>query len=138
MSALGLHLMLHEGVIGIARLPAGQEPTWDWRTGCLSSVTYTGTETSVVCAFEAVPEGITVQGPLAGFEIAGPLDFSMVGILSGLLDPLARKGISVLAVSTYDTDWILIEADRAQDAALVWRRHGHTVTRADLSKGLST
>ncbi len=61
----------------------------------------------------------------------------MVGVLSGLLEPLARQGISILALSTYDTDWILVEAGRSEDAAAIWKRGGHTVAPARLSGGRS-
>ena len=130
-----MHLMRHDAPIAFARLAAGDEPSWEWRTGPLTSITYTDSETSVVCAFAAVPEGVVKQGPLVGFEIAGPLDFTMVGVLSGLLEPLARKGISILALSTYDTYWILVEADGSDDAAAIWKRGGHTVAPARLSGG---
>ena len=130
-----MHLMRHDPAIAFARLPAGEEPGWDWRTGPLSSITYTDSETSVVCAFDAVPAGVVRQGPLTGFEIAGPLDFTMVGVLSGLLEPLARQGISILALSTYDTDWILVDAARSEDAAVIWKRIGHTVAPARLGGG---
>lgn len=130
-----MHLMRHDPHIAFARLAAGEEPGWDWRTGPLTSITYTDSETSVVCAFDAVPGGVVKQGPLVGFEIAGPLDFTTVGVLSGLLEPLARQGISILALSTYDTDWILVEADRSNDAEKIWKRGGHTVAPARLSGG---
>ena len=87
--SLPLHLMRHAVEVGFARLPSGEEPDWDWRTGPLASITYTDSETSIVCAFDAIPAGTKAQGPLVAFEIAGPLDFSTVGVLSGLLDPLA-------------------------------------------------
>ena len=128
--SLPLHLMRHAVEVGFARLPAGEEPGWDWRTGPLASITYTDSETSVVCAFDSVPSGTKVQGPLVAFEIAGPLDFSTVGVLSGLLEPLAKQGISILALSTYDTDWILVPAGDADRAAEEWRRSGHEVARA--------
>ena len=71
MSSLPLHLMRHDVDVAFVRLPAGEEPTFDWRTGPLASVTYTESETSVVCAFDSVPEGVRAQGPLTAFEIAG-------------------------------------------------------------------
>jgi hypothetical protein len=123
--------------VAFARLPAGAEPSWDWRRGPLSSITYTDSETSVVCTFAAVPAGVVVQGPLTAFEIAGPLDFTMVGVLSGLLEPLARQGISILALSTFDTDWILVDSDRSERAETIWRRSGNTVAPARLSGGTS-
>lgn len=134
---LPLHLMRHAEPVAFTRLPAGAEPTWDWRTGPLSSITYTDSETSVVCTFATVPAGVVVQGPLTAFEIAGPLDFTMVGVLSGLLEPLARQGISILALSTFDTDWILVDSARSQDAETIWRRSGNTVAPAKLSGGTS-
>lgn len=133
--SLPLHLMRHAEPVAFARLPAGAEPHWDWRTGPLASVTYTDSETSVVCAFDAVPAGVKAEGPLTAFEIAGPLDFTMVGVLSGLLEPLARQGISIMVLSTFDTDWILVEADRTEDAQTTWRRSGQTVAPARLSGG---
>jgi uncharacterized protein len=135
--SLPLHLMRHDVPVGFARLGAGEEPAWDWRNGPLSSITYTDSETSVVCPFDAVPEGVRVQGPLTAFEIAGPLDFSTVGVLAGLLDPLARQGISILALSTFDTDWILVEAGRADEAMTIWKRDGNTAAPARLSGGAS-
>lgn len=130
-----LHLMRYDEDVAFVRLPAGQEPTWDWRTGPLASITYTDSETSVVCGFASVPEGLRVQGPLTAYEIAGPLDFSMVGVLSGLLEPLAKQGISILALSTFDTDWILVDAHRSDDATTIWKRSGYTVAPARLSGG---
>jgi hypothetical protein len=135
--SLSLHLMRHAVEVGFARLPAGEDPSWDWRTGPLASITYTDSETSVVCAYESVPTGPKVQGPLAAFEIAGPLDFSTVGVLSGLLEPLAKQGISILALSTYDTDWILVDAERCDYAEKIWKRGGHAVAPARLSGGPS-
>ena len=133
--SLPLHLMRHADQVAFARLPAGEEPGWDWRSGPLASITYTDSETSVVCAFASVPTGVVVQGPLTAFEIAGPLDFTMVGVLSGLLEPLARQGISNLALSTFDTDCILVDTARSEDAQSTWKRTGNTVAPARLTGG---
>jgi hypothetical protein len=135
--SLPLHLMRHAEPVAFVRLPAGQEPDFDWRTGPLASVTYTDSETSVVCAHDDVPEGATAQGPLTAFEIAGPLDFSTVGVLAGLLDPLSKQGISILAMSTYDTDWVLVESEHADEAMTIWKRDGNTAAPARLSGGTS-
>jgi len=48
-------------------------------------------------------------------------------VLSTLLEPIAAAEISVLAMSTYDTDWILVPADEAAQAVQEWRRRGHSV-----------
>lgn len=135
--SLPLHLMRHDTEVAFVRLPVGEEPDWDWRTGPLASVTYTDSETSVVCAHDTVPADLRSQGPLTAFEIAGPLDFSTVGVLAGLLEPLAAQGISILAMSTFDTDWILVEAEHADEAMAIWKRDGNTAAPARLSGGAS-
>ena len=77
------------------------------------------------------------MGGLVAFEIAGPLDFSTVGVLSGLLEPLAKQGISILALSTYDTDWILIDSQHADEAMATWKRDGNTAAPARLGGATS-
>ena len=49
--------------------------------------------------------------------MAGPLSFGAVGVFTEVLDPLAAAEISVLGFSTFDTDWVLVPADRGRDAA---------------------
>lgn len=64
------------------------------------------------------------------FEVEGPLDFSLTGILAGLSHTLAAAGISLFALSTYATDLILVRAADAPRAADAWRAAGHTVREA--------
>ena len=96
------------------------------------SITRTEHETSVICPTSSVPEEVPgpVRGPLVGVYVDEQVEFSQVGVLVGLLKPLADAGIPVLTVSTYDTDWVLIEASRAQAASSVWRAAGYQVTDA--------
>ena len=54
----------------------------------------------------------------------------MVGVLASLLQPLAEAEISVLTISTFDTDWILVPVNDAEQAAETWRRAGHEVVVA--------
>ena len=109
--------------------PGADVPAWAESSSILS-VTATATETSVVCAAGSVPTKAPHQAPFTAFEVEGPLDFALTGILAGLLAPLAEDGISVFTLSTFDTDWILVPADRADDATEAWRRRGHTVADA--------
>lgn len=116
--------------LAVVRLGPGSDiPPWA-ESSSLFSVTATATETSVVCAARNVPTKARHQKPFTAFEVAGPLDFALTGVLAALLAPLADEGISVFTVSTFDTDWILVPADRADDASEAWRRRGHTVTLA--------
>ncbi len=133
-----MHLLHHPQDLAIVRLDGGTEPDWEWRGGPYASLTSSAHETSVVCLAERVPEGATCNGPYHGFEVAGPLAFDMYGVLQGLLEPLARHKIGILAMSTYDTDWILVAAGRADEAAEALKRHGCMVTPPVLHGGSST
>ncbi len=132
-----LHLMEHPEDVSIVRLPSDEEPGFDWRTGPLASLTRTAEETSVVCATAAVPAGARTEGPFRAVEVAGPLDFSAVGVFRDILTPLVDAGISVLGLSTFDTDWVLVPADRTRDASDAWRRAGFVITPTSLSGGRS-
>jgi hypothetical protein len=120
-------LRQHLPELTIARLPANSDlPAWAGGPPLLS-VTWNVSETSVICARAPVPADVLQTGPFQAFELEGPLDFTLTGVLSGLLGPLADEGISVFTVSTFDTDWILVPTDQASRAANVWRYHGHTI-----------
>ncbi len=116
--------------LAVVRLPPGAEiPDWA-ESSSLFSITATATETSLVCAGRNVPTKVVAQKGMIGFAVVGPLDFSLVGVLAALLQPLAEAEISVFTISTYDTDWILVPAAKAEAAAEAWRRQGHTVDLA--------
>jgi hypothetical protein len=84
------------------------------------SVSKTGEELSIVCESGSVPEGIENQsGNWKCLKVRGLLDFAQTGILSSIAGPLARAKISIFAVSTYDTDYILVKdqtLERAKEA----------------------
>lgn len=128
MSALKLHILHHRDPYVIASLPPGADVDWDRSGSVLFGVAHTTTETSVMCLERVVPHGTRTEGPFHVFEVAGPLDFTQVGVLAGLVAPLAAKHITVLTTSTYETDWILVPVGRADEAEQVWRREGFLVT----------
>jgi hypothetical protein len=77
-----------------------------------------------------VPKKSVHQRPFTAFEVQGPLDFALTGVLAELLAPLAAAEISVFTLSTFDTDWILVPGGDADRAAEEWRRAGHEVAAA--------
>jgi hypothetical protein len=101
-------LLLLPGTYAVCRL-AADEPIPAWATGALISVTRTGEELSVVCGAEAVPAGVRCETGWRCLRVAGTLDFSLVGVLATLLVPLAEAGVSVFAISTFDTDYLLVK-----------------------------
>jgi hypothetical protein len=105
--------------MAICRLPMDKPiPEWVYGEG-FWSVTRTDEECSVVCDEEQLPDEIEAERNWLALKVKGPLDFSLTGILSSLLDPLAGAGISVFALSTYNTDYLLIKADRYGEALSV-------------------
>jgi len=91
-----------------------------WATAsAFFSITRTAEELSLVCAERLVPAGVQMESGWRALKVEGPLDFALTGILAGLAGALAQAGISLFAMSTYDTDYILVkekDLDRAVEA----------------------
>jgi hypothetical protein len=118
---------LRDPVSVLRRHPGDSIPSWVWKSGGLVSVTRTADELSIICSTETIGAEPGAVGPYIAYLVDEVLDFTLTGVLSALLEPLTRAEISILALSTHDTDWILVPADRADEAAHAWRRRGHTV-----------
>lgn len=126
-----LHLTLLPGQFAICRLPAGSTlPEWATK-GAFSSVSWTADETSVVCEQASVPAGIKSDAGWRAFKAAGPMDFSLTGILLSIAKPLADAEIGIFAISTFDTDYVLVKATSLEPAAAALTEFGHTITRAE-------
>jgi hypothetical protein len=110
----------------VCRLDA-DAPWPDWAAGDFVAVSRTPEELSVVCRSRAVPAGVRREEGWRCLAVAGPLDFALVGVVAGIVGPLAEAGISVFVVSTHDTDYLLVKAVRLEAAAAVLRRAGHVV-----------
>jgi uncharacterized protein len=122
-------LRQHATDVAVCRLaPDADVP--DWLAGPVTAVVRTPGELSLLCEAAAVPEGQMTIGPYTAFEVVGPLDPGLVGVLAELLEPLVEERISVLTNSTFDTDWVLVPAHQAEIAGAAWRRRGHTVVAA--------
>ena len=91
------------------------------------SITRREDELSIVCADERVPAGVRAERGWRALEVEGPLDFGMVGILHALTGPLARAGISVFAVATFDTDVLLVREETLSRAVDALREAGYVV-----------
>lgn len=88
----------------------------------------TDEEISLVCRTEDTPqETVERDDGWRGFRISGVLDFSLIGILSKLSGILAGKKIGIFAVSTYNTDYILVKEENFEKALLALEEEGYTV-----------
>jgi len=114
----------------ISRL-AADAPLPDWATrGPFFSVTRTGDELSVVTEISQVPVGVHSQAGWRVLKVHGPFVLSEIGVLSALATPLAAAKISLFAVSTFDTDYVLIAAETLSAAITALMRAGHTIHRS--------
>lgn len=87
----------------------------------------TDEELSLVCRSESVPSNsLSVERGWSMLRIVGVLDFSLTGILASLSDTLAKAAVGIFAVSTYNTDYILVKADQLARAVDALRDSGHT------------
>jgi hypothetical protein len=96
--------------LAVCRLgAAARVPSWALELHeAFVSVTRTPDELSIVCPDEAVPPEVQVESGWRALKLPGPIPFDQVGVLAGLAGPLAAAGISIFAVSTYDTDYVLV------------------------------
>lgn len=90
-------------------------------------MTRTRAEVSVVCTPDAEPEGAQVESGWRALEVAGPLDFGLVGIVAELTAALAQAQISVYVLSTFDTDYLLVRQASLATAVEVLRSAGHAI-----------
>ena len=129
MSQIALTLAVLPGTYAVCRLDAeAAVPEWVM-SGSFFSVTRTADELSVVCEQRAVPQGVLCEGGWRCLKVRGPLDFGLTGILASLAVPLAEARISIFAVSTYDTDYIMVKAADLEGAIAALSGSGHTITR---------
>jgi len=95
--------------------------------GSFVSITRTSEELSIVCTQTQVPEGVRRDAGWRCLKVEGPLNLSATGVLASFLTPLAREGISVFALSTYDTDYLLVKQKDLEKAVMVLSQNGHQV-----------
>ena len=129
MSARRLELEVLPGTFAVCRLAADAAlPEWAAR-GPFVSLTRTQAELSVVCPQHDVPAGVRAEAGWRCLRVKGPLGFGVTGILASLASPLASTGVSIFVLSTYDTDYLLVQErdlDRGIDAL---ERAGHGVSQ---------
>lgn len=124
-----LTLSLLKDKLAVCRLNNNQcIPSWG-TSGEFFSVTKTADELSVVCTEDNVPSHIKCERGWRVLKIEGPLDFSLIGILAQISSLLAKESISIFAISTYDTDYILVKENYIENTINVLLDNGYNVIR---------
>lgn len=120
-----LYLQILGETMAICRLDANSPPP-EWAfTGKFFSISRTSDELSIICPEQIIPTGIKSEHGWRAIKVIGPLDFSLTGVLSSLLEPLAAAKISILSLSTYETDFVFVRSEDLKQAMQELQAAGH-------------
>lgn len=126
----GLNLNLLTDSLAVMRLNPESDFPAALVPGCeLLAMVRTAEELSIVCREDLVIPGSTVETGWRAIKVEGPLDFNLVGVLAALANPLAQAGVSIFAISTFNTDYILVKQAHLETAIQTLASAGHTITR---------
>ncbi|MFZ0814056.1 MAG: ACT domain-containing protein [Candidatus Sulfotelmatobacter sp.] len=112
------------GFYAIVRQPPNA-PAPDWAKGDFTSITRTADELSIVCTADSVPKEIDPGSRWICLKLEGPFPFSLTGVLLSFIEPLSNNGIPIFAISTYDTDYVLVQEQFAPAALKELEQAGH-------------
>jgi uncharacterized protein len=125
-----MNLTVLPDTLAICRLSVDESvPEWAM-LGEFVSITHTADELSIVCADDHVPGDVKADREWRALKVEGPLDLALTGVLTSLTDPLARSQINIFAISTFDTDYLLVKGYNLLRACDVLRQAGHVVAEA--------
>lgn len=120
-----MRLRVLDGALSICRLPP--DAAMPDASGGFYSVTRTARELSIICVNGAEPAGAKCNRDWRALEVEGPLDFALTGILASIASPLAEAGVSIFAISTFDTDYVLVREKDLGSAVDTLQTAGHEV-----------
>jgi hypothetical protein len=122
-----LKLSLLDDIFGICFFES-KSPIPEWAaTTSLCSITRTEKELTIVCPENIIPVEIEHERDWQCFRIDGSFDLNQIGVISCLAAPLAKAGISIFVVSSYDTDYILVKKEKVELAISVLSGDGHSI-----------
>jgi hypothetical protein len=125
-----LELTLLPERFAISRLAADAAiPEWATQ-GPFFSVTRTGDELSIVTELSRVPVGVPSQPGWRVLKVHGPFVLTEIGVLASLASPLAEARVSLFAISTFDTDYLLVASETLSAAMAALERAGHIIHRS--------
>lgn len=123
-----MKLLLQEDRFAISQLPAEAAiPRWAAQAPGVVATVRSREELSIVCREDVVPLEIRQEKGWRAFMVEGPLDFGLTGVLAAIAGPLAVAGISIFAISTFHTDYVLVKEDKLEAATQALTAAGHNV-----------
>lgn len=124
---MALSLSLLDDTFTIHRLQPNQEVPEQALNNSFFAITRTDEELSLVLPDSVVIESDISDPGWACFKLEGPLDFGLVGVLAGISSALAQAGVSIFALSTFDTDYILLKRKQVRTAKEALTSAGYQV-----------
>ncbi|MBA3316500.1 MAG: ACT domain-containing protein [Gemmatimonadales bacterium] len=123
-----LPLELLPDTLAICRLsPDAALPAWASLTGRFVTLSRTAEELSVTAVQDAIPASVRCERDYRALRVKGTLPPNLVGILLSIARPLAERGLAIFAISTFDTDYVLVKARDLSAALDALRAAGHTI-----------
>ncbi len=122
-----LRFWVHTERLAIARLPSDAAIP-EWPGGGFVTITRSADELSIVCAQSCVPRDVRQERDRIGFGIMGVIPMTTVGLLASLCAALAAVKVPVFVISTFDTDWLLVPAERFEETRAALEGLGHAVS----------
>lgn len=123
-----LDLIVLAGSLAVARLDAADAvPAWATTRSILSAIVRSADELSVLTADAMVPLDVRAERGYRAIKVRGPLPFGSIGIFASIADPIAEAGIGIFALSTYDTDYVLVKEHDLAASIEALRRAGHRI-----------
>jgi hypothetical protein len=113
------------GTFAVCRLPGDAAVPALAPSTLFTSITRTADELSIVCPADQAPPETKCEMPWACFKLEGPFQFSLTGVLVSFLEPLADAAIPIFAISTFDTDYVLVKEEDAVRAEKTLQAAGH-------------
>jgi hypothetical protein len=128
----GPHLPLEvlAETLAVCRLPADAPvPAWAGASSQFLTVSRTSEELSITAVQASVPPELRCERDYRALRVKSPLALDLIGVLAAIADPLAAAGLSIYAISTFDTDYVLVKARDLEPAIVALERAGHRVSR---------
>ena len=109
------------------KLPPNAEiPSWVYSSAFMS-ITKTEDEISIVLPTGSLKSEYQESKSWRLLKLIGPFDFNLTGILASVLNPLAEKGIGIFALSTYNTDYVMVQSKDFEAALEVLKAASHKI-----------
>jgi hypothetical protein len=123
-----LTLAVERAPLAVCRLASDAPvPAWATASEVLSAVVRTRDELSIITEESLIPDGVRAERGFRALRVAGTLAFELVGVLASIARPLAEAGVSIVALSTFDTDYVLVRATDLGAACGALARAGHAI-----------